>query len=92
MGKVLDFFNNAKRNLVNFLIKNKVFISAVVKYVSIAYETFGGEQKMEQAIKFLLILVNLSGVANEYSDDIAKLIEQQVQKVYDEMKEKGLLE
>ena len=43
MGKVLDFFNNAKRNLVNFLIKNKVFISAVVKYVSIAYETFGGE-------------------------------------------------
>ena len=59
--------------------------------MSIAYKQFGGKQRMEQAINFLLILVNLSGVANEYSDDIAQLIETQVQKVYDEMKSKGLL-
>lgn len=91
MEKLLNFFNNQKAKLVNFLIKNKLVVSAVVKYVGVAYKNLMGKQRMEEAIKFLLILVNLSGVANEYSDDIANLIETQVQKVYDEMKAKGLL-
>lgn len=94
MGIIVDFFNNTKRNLANYLIKNKVFISAVIKYMSIAYEAGNGDKKMEEAIKFILCLIKLPGmnlVADNYSDDIELFIKQQVQKVYDDMKSKGLL-
>lgn len=94
MGIILNFFNNQKAKLVKFLIKNKVFISAVVKYMSIAYEIGNGDKKMEEAIKFIICLIKLPGVgliADNYSDDIEIFIKQQVQKVYDEMKSNGLL-
>lgn len=94
MGILLDFFNNQKTKLAKFLIKNKVFISAVVKYMSIAYEAGNGDKKMQEAIKFVLCLVKLPGmnlIADNYSDDIEQFIKTQVQNVYNEMKAKGYL-
>lgn len=88
---IKTFLNDQKKKIVKYLVKNKVFISAVIKYINIAYVNYEGKQKMEEAIKFLLILVNQAGIANEYSDDIATAIEKTVQAVYDTLKTKGLL-
>ena len=89
--KITGLFTNTKKQVLKYLSTNKTFISAVIKYMAMAYTEYNGKQKMEQAIKFLFILVKINGIAGEYSDDLAKLIEDNVQKVYNDMKAKGLL-
>jgi len=87
----LDKFKTAEQKLLKFLATNKTVIEAVIRYMGVAYTAYSGEQKMQEAIKFLLIFCKVSNVTDAETAEITKEIENGVQSVYNELKAKNIV-
>jgi len=80
-----------KDKAIIFITENKTTIQGFIKLVTFLYATNSGKKKMENVIK----MVTASVTGTEYSDkdayELATLIEDKVQEIYNEMKLNNLV-
>jgi len=88
---LFDKFKTAEQKLLKFLATNKIFIEATIKYMNIAFIALDGPAKMQEAIKFLLILVHVANVTDAQTAQITQQIEDAVQAVYNTLKAKNII-
>ncbi len=89
--KTKDAINTLKTKSITFISTNKSTIQGFIKLVSVLYEKYDGKEKMKIVIKMVTASVAGTEYTDEQAEELAKEIEENVQKVYDEMKAKGLV-